>query len=297
MFTKSDSQGVQGGEWLLNRHLASQTARSESTRIKALIGIIEHGGLLFHLTFPDIDPPPSAILQANLVSALVSFTTQVKEDTLESIRMSREQMFFRRQEGIIFILVVDSKVKYNWVAKPLADIHETFCRQFPSVLLTCGESLVFDVTQFDPFKIQAAARFNLLDAHLNLLLLLLDETLIKEEEVQDLDPLEWTSIVSGRLLKQNSLYGRSWKTIHRLQLVELLLERIESYHISRVDREFTLNCAECRLCENQFDCFYLEILETLLSHLHIEYEVHWDEVSQIRTVSIPNTSGDDIQAF
>ncbi|MFW9855021.1 MAG: hypothetical protein ACFFFG_08160 [Candidatus Thorarchaeota archaeon] len=292
-----DSLGVRGGERLLNRHLASQSTQSETTRIKALIGIIEHGGLLFHLAFPDIDPPPSAILQANLVSALVSFTTQVKEDTIESIYMSREKMFFRRQEGIIFILVVDSEVRSKWVERPLAEIHETFCRQFPSVLLTCSESLVFDVTQLDPFKMQAAAKLSLLDAHLNLLSLLVDEKLITEDEVQDIDPLEWTSTVSARLLKQSSTYGRSWKTLHRLQLVDLLLERIESNHVSRNENDFTLNCAECKLCEKHLYCFYTEILEILLTHLNIEYDVHWDEISQIGTISITDTSDDDHQTF
>jgi hypothetical protein len=233
------------------------------------------------------------MLQANLVSALVSFTTQVKEDTIESIRMSREQMFFRRQKEIIFILVVDSEVRSKWVERPLAEIHDDFCKQFPSVLLTRGESLVFDVTQFDPFKTQAAAKFNRLDAQLNLLLLLIEENLITEDEVQDVDPLEWTILVSGRLLKQSSMYRRSWKIRHRLQLVDLLLERIESNFISRIENEFTLDCVNCGVCEDHFHCFYFEILETLLTHLNIEYDVYWDEISQIRTISITDTLDND----
>ncbi|MFW9857021.1 MAG: hypothetical protein ACFFFG_18370 [Candidatus Thorarchaeota archaeon] len=210
----------------------------------------------------------------------------MKEDVLQSIQMRREQMLFYCQNGIIFVLVLDARVRPQWVEHPLTLLHDTFCHQYPTIPLDTDQSIVFDVTQFDPFKQEAVTYLRGIDVQLHLILTLVEERLLMEEEIVEVDLFERAAMIAQRLVRQAVTYGHAQQIERRLSLVDRLLSRVDGDFIYRNDTQYVLECENCHLCQEPRACFYTEILEELLSNFSLDHEVYWDEASHTRTIMV-----------
>ena len=66
--------------------------------IREFLCVLEHGLMLFHVGHPQQEGSQDQFLRSNLISALYSFVTQVEDDTIDSLRMDKVTLLFRKQE-------------------------------------------------------------------------------------------------------------------------------------------------------------------------------------------------------
>ncbi len=148
--------------------------------IREFICVLEHGLMLFHVSHASDTKTSDKFLRSSLISALYSFATQVEEDTLETLQLGKVTFVFRKQDELIFILIVDTSVIPDWCAAELQYLQQEFFSTFPEV--QWQHELVLDLRMFDEFRLIVQHRLSMLNKRVNLLRLLNDEHLLTEDD-------------------------------------------------------------------------------------------------------------------
>jgi hypothetical protein len=209
-----------------------------------------------------------------LISALYSFANQVEDDTIDALRMGKVTLMFKKQRELIFILVMNSSIDPTWCEESLTALLKEFFQRFPEI--QWEQETVLDLQTFDSFKIVVARHLQTLNKRVTLLKLLLDERLIKQDEYPQHGFECLGAIVAGRLLQkhQYKLVEAIKEQIPTLPIVDKLLDWLEGSHVARMNSTYVLDCCTCALCHEKTDCFFESFLETFLSPLGHETQVH-----------------------
>ncbi len=244
--------------------------------IREFICVLEHGLMLFHVSHASDTGTTDKFLRSSLISALYSFATQVEEDTLETLQLGKVTFVFRKQDELIFILIVDTSVNPDWCAAELQYLQQAFFTTFPEV--QWQRELVLDLRMFDEFNLTVQHRLGMLNKRVGLLRLLSDEYLLtKDDSHQDFSGLG--TVVATRLLQKyhDQLIEAYSHQQDLLYVVDKILGWLDSSYIAREDTTYFFGCQACGLCQGMSDCFFEPFLDLLLTQLG--YETHIEDPS------------------
>jgi len=238
-----------------------------SMLIREFLCVLEHGLMLFHVGLSSPKDEPDLFLRSSLISALYSFATQVEDDTIDVIQMGKVSLLFNKQQELIFILVLDVTIDPAWCKQEIIELQKEFFKQFPSV--QWQQETVLDLSIYESYRELATTRLRILNKRVELLKLLLDEQLIKEEDYPQTGFDCLGNVVAGRLLEkyQNQLVTARTQSEEPLQIVDKFLNWLESSHVARSGMTYLLDCQTCALCQVETECFFLTFLETVLTYL------------------------------
>ncbi len=240
--------------------------------IREFICVLEHGLMLFHVSHASDTETTDKFLRSSLISALYSFATQVEEDTLETLQLGKVTFVFRKQDELIFILIVDTSVIPDWCAVELQYLQQEFFTAFPEV--QWQRELVLDLQMFDEFKLIVQHRLKILNKRVGLLCLLNDEHLLMgDDSHQDFTSLG--TVVASRLLQKyyNQLIEAFSRQQDLLSVVDRILDWLDGSYIAREDTTYFFDCQVCGLCQCMTDCFFEPFLDLLLTQLGFETHV------------------------
>ncbi len=235
--------------------------------IREFLCVLEHGLMLFHVGLFSSKDKPDLFLRSSLISALYSFVTQVEDGTIDVLRMGKVSLLFNKRQELIFIMVLDSSIDPAWCKQEIIVLQREFFKQFPSV--QWQQETVLDLSLFESYRELATTRLRTLNKRVELLKLLLDEQLIKEEDYPQTGFDCLGNVVAGRLLEKhhNQLVAARTQSEGLLHIVDKFLNWLESSHVARSGMTYLLDCHTCARCQVETECFFLTFLETVLAYL------------------------------
>lgn len=249
--------------------------------IREFLCLVEHQGMLFHLKYPPEDVSSDIIVRSSLISALYSFAAQVENDTLDSLKMEKETLLFKKSEGLIFVLFLDSSVNPDWFKVELDFIQLQFFKRYPEKEWL--KDRLLNLSIFDTFKPFVNERLLFLNRKVSFIMLLIDEGLISEEDYQEKEMRALASIVAKKLMikLQDQILALKLHEKDILNLVDKMVDYVEGTHIERTEGVYTLTCNICSICNNMSECFFEEFLDIILTHLGYETHVTRDGEGKI----------------
>ena len=254
--------------------------------IREFLCVLEHGLMLFHVGYSQQEGSQDQFLRSNLISALYSFVTQVEDDTIDSLRMGKVTLMFKRQKELIFILALDSSINPAWCESEFNALLQEFFKTFLEV--QWQQETVLDLSTFDTFKIVVKQRLYTLNKRAELLKLLHDEQLISEDDYPQNDFDCLGAVVARRLLDRyrNQLIEAIHQKNRTFYIVDKLLDWLEGSHVVRSDTTYILDCVTCALCHTVAECFFETFLETVLTQLGYETHVKEAQTSSLKYLQI-----------
>jgi len=252
--------------------------------IREFLCLVEHQGMLFHLKYPPEDVSSDIIVRSSLISALYSFAAQVENDTLDSLKMEKETLLFKKSEGLIFVLFLDSSVNPDWFKVELDFIQLQFFKRYPEKEWLKDQ--ILNLSIFDTFKPFVNERLIFLNRKVSFIMLLIDEGLITEEDYQEKEMRTLASIVAKKLMikSQDQILALKLNEKDILNIVDKMVDYIEGTHIERTEGAYNLTCNICSICNNMSECFFEEFLDIILTHLGYETHVTRDGEGKISIV-------------
>ena len=257
--------------------------------IREFICVLEHGLMLFHVSPLLEEGKHDKFLRSSLISALYSFATQVEEDTLETLQLGKITFVFRKQDDVIFILIVDKTVKKAWCDATLLYLQQEFFASFPET--QWQRDLILDLRLFDDFKLVVKYRLKMLNRQVELLRLLSEEYLLLEGDPHD-DFNSLGTIVASRFLQKhhNQLIKTFSQQQNILQVVDNVLDWLDGSYIAREDSTYFFDCQTCGLCVRMSDCFFEPFLDLLLTQLGYETFEDDSPIDNVKYLSFKQVS-------
>ena len=233
--------------------------------IREFLIIHESGTVLFHRKY-QTGNSTDIILRSGLISALYNYATEVEDDNIDILQMSKVSLFFKkRTQPLLFVFFIESDVDPTWCEEEINLLIERFFKKFPEVM---WKREIIDLSTFYSFNKEADEILLALGKKIDLLLFLTEDGLITEEEYMQ---EELPSL--GRRVGMRSIekYHNSFKDSlekgehHVLALIDRLLSQLNGDNIEREDKNYLIDCQKCsfRICEKD-QCFYEEFLHTIL---------------------------------
>lgn len=241
--------------------------------IREFLCVLDHGLMLFHVKFPYYEAETDDFLRSSLISALHSFVSQVEEDTIDALQMSKVTFMFRKREDLIFMLALDSTVNPTWCEIEFESLIQKFLTTFPEA--QWQREIILNLRIFDDFKDMVEQQLFMFNKRIELGTILLNERLITDIEFLETGFEVLGSVVAQRLLQQNQyqLMNALEQEQNILLIVDEILDSLNGNHIQRESLNYILDCDSCLLCHTPSDCFFEAFLDTLLTHLHFETRV------------------------
>ncbi len=245
--------------------------------IREFLIVHEYGTVIFHKRFFQVNSEKDIVIRSGLISALFNFAKEVENDAIDVLQMEKVTLLFKKREALIFVLFLDSELDPSWCRKDIEKLSELFYQRFPEIL---WQIEIVNIAQFTPFERDADSFLGILNKKLELIKFLFDEGLINEEEFINNDLNNIGAIVGTRLLEINYdlfIHSRKLGDDHIYSQIDNLLINLNGEHIEReLERTYHINCFECFMCDksdNQTNCFFEGLLETLISALGLSIEI------------------------
>jgi hypothetical protein len=235
----------------------------------------ESGTVIFHRKYQQSGDSKDIILRSGLISALYSFAKQVEKDALDSIRMEKVTLFFKKRSEYLFVLFLDSRVNPTWLRKDMSTIQNRFFERYPEIQ---WHKQVVNLSMFNSFKEEADKIVLPINNKMNLILFLIDEALITEEDYVEMDLETIGSIIGSRIVERNHdifVEAIEQDYNHVLERVDEVLEILGGEYIERNEKEYTFLCHNCMMCDitKTRDCFIEGVLESVISTLSLDLHI------------------------
>ena len=245
--------------------------------------------LLFHRKYQNTINT-DAMLQSGLISALYSFARQVVDDEMDYLQMKKVSLLFNRQNQFIFVLFIDNNINPVFCEKHFRVVQEKFFKAFPEVL---WNKEVVNTSLFKSFKQEIDKIFMPLESQLGLYTLLIEENIVKEDEIINSDLEDLGRLAAVRLLQRNQSYLLEAKAHGRRNLIneiDDLLSYLGLKNFKRDQSDYTLDCNSCKMCEKIANCFYEGFISTLVDKFNlmvsIRKNVHDEAFKRAKNVSV-----------
>ena len=239
--------------------------------IREFLIIHESGTVLFHRKY-QTGNSTDIILRSGLISALYNYATEVEDDAIDILRMSKVSLFFKkREQPLLFVFFIESEVNPLWCEEEINILIELFFKKFPEVI---WKREILDLSTFYDFDEIADKGLLDLGRKIDLLLFLIEDGLLLEEEYlqEELPSL-------GRKVGMRSIekYHNSFKEALEkgenfvLALIDRIISQLSGDNIKREDKNYFVNCTQCcffQICEKD-QCFFEEFLHTILFFFHL----------------------------
>ena len=244
--------------------------------IREFLIIHESGTVLFHRKY-QTGNSTDIILRSGLISALYNYATEVEDDAIDILQMSKVSLFFKkREQPLLFVFFIESEVNPLWCEEEINILIERFFQKYPEVI---WKREILDLSTFYSFDDIADEVLLALGKKIDLLLFLIEDGLLLEEEYlqEELPSL-------GRKVGMRSIekYHNSFKNSlekgenYVLALIDRLISQLNGDNIIREDNNYLIDCKQCffQICDKD-QCFFEEFLHTILFFFRLtEPKVH-----------------------
>lgn len=242
--------------------------------IREFLCIHESGTVLYHRKY-QIGNSTDIILRSGLISALYNYATEVENDAIDVLRMSKVSLFFKKHEHpILFVLFVESSINPQWCEAEIDLLLERFFKKFPEVI---WQREIVDLTLFESFDEDVDEILLGLGKKIDLLLFLVEDSLITEEEYLEEGLGALGARVGTRMLdKTHELFTQALTQGENFILAQIdkVLTQLDGGHINRLDHTYELNCEKCIYCNySGTECFFEEFLISIISNLGLDQKV------------------------
>ena len=243
--------------------------------IREFLCIHESGTVLYHRKYQLSGNSTDIILRSGLISALYNYATEVENDAIDVLRMSKVSLFFKKREHpILFVLFVESSIDPRWCETEIDLLLERFFKKFPEVI---WQREIVDLRLFENFDEDVDEILLGLGKKIDLLLFLVEDGLITEEEYLDEGLGALGARVGARMLdKTHELFNQALAQGENFLLAQIdkILSQLDGGHVQRLEHLYNLNCSQCHYCDySGTECFFEEFLITILAHLGLDQRV------------------------
>ena len=147
--------------------------------IREFLIIHESGTVLFHRKY-QTGNSTDIILRSGLISALYNYATEVEDDAIDILQMSKVSLFFKkREQPLLFVFFIESEVNPLWCEEEINILIERFFQKYPEVI---WKREILDLSTFYSFDDIADEVLLALGKKIDLLLFLIEDGLLLEEE-------------------------------------------------------------------------------------------------------------------
>ena len=239
--------------------------------IREFLCIHESGTVLFHRKY-QTGSSTDIILRSGLISALYNYATEVENDAIDVLQMSKVSLFFKkRKQPILFVFFIESTINPAWCEQEINQLIERFFKRFPELI---WKRDIIDLTVFENFNADSDEILLALGKKIDLLLFLIGDGLLTEEEYLQEGLGSMGRKIGIRFLEKhhNSFEEAIAKGKNFiLAQIDYLLNQLDGEIVKREDDSYIIRCFDCSLCEpDQEGCFYEEFLNSLLGPLHLD---------------------------
>ena len=239
--------------------------------IREILCELDHGLMLFQVQLPDHEDASDNFLRSSLISTLYSFVSQIEEDTINALQMTKVTFMFRKRDDLIFMLALDSTINPARCEAELEYLIQKFFKTFPEAQWQ-GE-VALNLRIFDTFKEEVKKHLVRLNTRLELGTMLLNGRLITDDDFLEREFEVLGSVVAQRLFQSYQLAEPIQQRQNVLVIVDKILDSLNGSHIEREATHYVLDCDVCLLCHSPSDCFFETFLNTILSHLHFKITI------------------------
>ncbi|MFW9992696.1 MAG: hypothetical protein ACFFD4_11670 [Candidatus Odinarchaeota archaeon] len=240
--------------------------------IREFLCLHESGTVIFHQKYQRSGDSKDIILRSGLISALYTFAKQVEHDAIDSIRMEKVTLLFKKGGEFLFVLFLESRVNPAWLRKDIASIQNRFFDCYPEIQ---WHKQVVNLSMFESFRKEADRILLPLNKKLDIILFLIEEGLITEEDYMERDLLSLGSMVGARIIERKYdqfTYAMESGKEEVLTQVDNVLALFDGEHVERNEEGYFFTCSSCLLCgTSKSDCFYEGLLESILSALNLSF--------------------------
>ena len=250
--------------------LASVNTEDLYLIIREFLCIHESGTVLFHRKY-QTGSSTDIILRSGLISALYNYATEVEDDAIDILQMSKVSLFFKkRKQPILFVFFIESTINPAWCEQEIDQLIERFFKRFPELI---WERDIIDLSVFEEFNEEADEILLALGKKLDLLLFLIGDGLLTEEEyLQEGLGAMGRNIGVRFLEKHHNSFEEALAKGKNFILTQIdnLLNQLDGEVVKREDDSYIIYCKECSLCKPEEEgCFYEEFLNSLVGRLHL----------------------------
>jgi hypothetical protein len=233
--------------------------------IREFLCIHESGTVVYHRKY-QTGNSTDIILRSGLISALYNYATEVEDDAIDILQMSKVSLFFKkRTQPLLFVFFIESDVNPLWCEEEINLLIERFFKRFPEVI---WKRDILDLTTFYSFNEDADDILLALGKKIDLLVFLIEDGLLVEEEYLQEDLPSLGRKVGMRCIEK---YHNSFKeSLEKgenfvLALIDRLISQLNGDNIKREDNNYIIDCQNCffQICEKD-QCFFEEFLHTIL---------------------------------
>ncbi len=256
--------------------LTIQPCEESAVIIREFLIIHESGTVLFHRKY-QTGNSTDIILRSGLISALYNYATEVEDDAIDILQMSKVSLFFKkREQPLLFVFFIESDVNPLWCEEEINLLIERFFKKFPEVI---WKREIVDLTTFYTFQEDADEILLALGKKIDLLVFLIEDGLITEEEyLQEELPSLGRKVGMRSIEKYHNAFKDSLQLgeHHVLALIDRLISQLNGDNIKREDNNYIIDCGRCffQVCEKD-QCFFEDFLHTILFFFHLtEPKVH-----------------------
>lgn len=244
--------------------------------IREFLIIHESGTVLFHRKY-QTGNSTDIILRSGLISALYNYATEVEDDAIDILQMSKVSLFFKkREQPLLFVFFIESDVNPLWCEEEINLLIERFFKKFPEVI---WKREIVDLSNFYSFDEIADEILLALGKKIDLLIFLIEDGLITEEEyLQEELPSLGRKVGMRSIEKYHNAFKDSLEKGENfvLALIDRLISHLNGDNIKREDSNYIIDCGQCffQVCEKD-QCFFEEFLHTILFFFSLtEPKVH-----------------------
>jgi hypothetical protein len=239
--------------------------------IREFLCIHESGTVLFHRKY-QTGSSTDIILRSGLISALYNYATEVENDAIDILQMSKVSLFFKkRKHPILFVFFIESTINPEWCEQEINQLIERFFKKFPEVT---WKRDIIDISTFEQFNEESDEILLALGKKIDLLLFLIGDGLLTEEEYLQEGLGQMGAKIAARFLEKH--HNSFEEAIEKgenyiLAQIDYLLNQLDGEIVNREDNSYLLHCFDCSLCKpEQEGCFYEEFLTSLLHSLQLD---------------------------
>ncbi|MHA1945695.1 MAG: hypothetical protein ACXADW_04900 [Candidatus Hodarchaeales archaeon] len=233
--------------------------------IREFLIIHESGTVLFHRKY-QTGNSTDIILRSGLISALYNYATEVEDDAIDILQMSKVSLFFKkREQPLLFVFFIESDVNPLWCEEEINILIERFFQKFPEVI---WKREILDLSTFYSFDEDADEILLALGKKIDLLVFLIEDGFITEEEyLQEELPSLGRKVGMRSIEKYHNAFKDSLEKGENfvLALIDRLISQLNGDNIKREDKNYIIDCGQCffQVCEKD-QCFFEEFLHSIL---------------------------------